>query len=46
MAYKPSARRSSDELEMDLDIRPIMNLMVVLIPLLLQGSEWVKFGAI
>ncbi len=46
MAYKPSARRSSDELEMDLDIRPIMNLMVVLIPLLLQGAEWVKFGAI
>jgi len=46
MAYKPSARQSSDELDMDLDIRPVMNLMVVLIPLLLQGAEWVKLGAI
>jgi biopolymer transport protein ExbD len=46
MAYKPSQRRSSESLEMDLDIRPVMNLMVVLIPLLLQGAEWVKLGAI
>ncbi|KAA3611273.1 MAG: hypothetical protein D8M58_14990 [Calditrichaeota bacterium] len=46
MAYKPSARQNSDELDMDLDIRPVMNLMVVLIPLLLQGAEWVKLGAI
>jgi len=46
MAYKPSERRSVESLEMDLDIRPVMNLMVVLIPLLLQGAEWVKLGAI
>lgn len=46
MAYKPSAKQNSDALEMDLDIRPIMNLMVVLIPLLLQGAEWVKLGTI
>jgi len=46
MAYKPSSRRSTESLEMDLDIRPVMNLMVVLIPLLLQGAEWVKLGAI
>ncbi len=46
MAYKPSARRNTDDLEMDLDIRPVMNLMVVLIPLLLQGAQWVKLGAI
>lgn len=46
MAYKPSARRSEEGLSMDLDIRPVMNLMVVLIPLLLQGAEWVKLGAI
>jgi biopolymer transport protein TolR len=46
MAYKPSARQNSDELNMELDIRPVMNLMVVLIPLLLQGAEWVKLGAI
>ena len=46
MAYKPSARRSMESLEMELDIRPVMNLMVVLIPLLLQGAQWVKLGAI
>jgi biopolymer transport protein ExbD len=46
MAYKPSARQSQESLKMDLDIRPVMNLMVVLIPLLLQGAEWVKLGAI
>jgi len=46
MAYKPSARRSEDSLIMDLDIRPVMNLMVVLIPLLLLGAQWVKLGAI
>ena len=46
MAYKPSARRNTDDLEMDLDIRPVMNLMVVLIPLLLQGAQWVKLGAV
>lgn len=46
MAYKPSARSSEVGIAMDLDIRPVMNLMVVLIPLLLQGAEWVKLGAI
>ena len=46
MAYKPSERRSIERLEMDMDISPVMNLMVVLIPLLLQGAEWVKLGAI
>lgn len=46
MAYKPSLRRKSDELDMELDIRPVMNLMVVLIPLLILGAEWVKLGII
>ena len=46
MAYKPSLRRKTDELEMELDIRPVMNLMVVLIPLLIAGAEWVKLGII
>lgn len=46
MAYKPSARGLSDDLEMDLDIRPVMNLMVVLIPLLIAGAEWVKLSVI
>ena len=46
MAYKPSARRKSVDLEMDLDIKPVMNLMVVLIPLLLAGTEFVKLSII
>jgi biopolymer transport protein ExbD len=46
MAFKPSLRKKSDDLEMELDIRPVMNLMVVLIPLLLAGAEWVKLGVI
>jgi biopolymer transport protein ExbD len=46
MAYKPSARRKSADLEMDLDIKPVMNLMVVLIPLLLAGAEFVKLSII
>jgi biopolymer transport protein ExbD len=46
MAFKPSMRRSSDDVDMDLDIRPVMNLMVVLIPLLIASAEWVKLGVI
>lgn len=46
MAYKPSARRNTSTLDMDLDIRPVMNLMVVLIPLLLAGAEFVKLSII
>lgn len=46
MAYKPSLRRKSDDIDMELDIRPVMNLMVVLIPLLIAGAEWVKLGII
>lgn len=42
MAYKPSNRRQSGNLEADLDIRPIMNLMVCLIPLLLAGAQFIK----
>ena len=46
MAFKPSLRRSGQSLEMDLDIKPVMNLMVVLIPLLLAGVEMVKLSII
>lgn len=42
MAFKPSERRSTSHAVGDLDIRPIMNLMVVLIPLLLAGAQFVK----
>ncbi|GAB4368562.1 MAG: hypothetical protein Kow0042_09790 [Calditrichia bacterium] len=44
MAYKPSLRRSQRVEEMRLDIRPVMNLMVVLIPLLLAGSVFTKLA--
>jgi biopolymer transport protein ExbD len=44
MAYKPSLRRSQKLEDMTLDIRPVMNLMVVLIPLLLAGSVWTKLS--
>jgi biopolymer transport protein ExbD len=46
MAYKPSMRRSGQGLDMELDIKPVMNLMVVLIPLLLAGTEMVKLSII
>ena len=46
MAYKPSARRSGESLELELDIKPVMNLMVVLIPLLLAGVEMVKLSIV
>jgi biopolymer transport protein ExbD len=46
MAYKPSMRRSGEGLELELDIKPVMNLMVVLIPLLLAGVEYVKLSII
>ncbi len=46
MAYKPSLRRKTDDVVMELDIRPVMNLMVVLIPLLIASAEWVRLGSI
>jgi len=46
MAFKPSMRRSGQSLEMELDIKPVMNLMVVLIPLLLAGVEMIKLSII
>jgi biopolymer transport protein ExbD len=44
MAFKPSARRNTQSLDLDLDIRPVMNLMVVLIPLLLAGTVFLKLA--
>ncbi len=46
MAYKPSARRKSTNANIELNMLPVMNLMVVLIPLLLSASEFVKLGVI
>jgi biopolymer transport protein ExbD len=44
MAYKPSMRRHMTVEEIPLDIRPVMNLMVVLIPILLFSAEFVKLS--
>ncbi len=44
MAFKPSLKRKFTPAEEDLDITPIMNLVVVLIPLLLASAEFVKLG--
>jgi biopolymer transport protein ExbD len=44
MAYKPSLRRTTQITEASLEIRPVMNLMVCLIPLLLAGSVWTKLA--
>jgi biopolymer transport protein ExbD len=45
-SYKVSDRRTVDEIDVEPDIVPFMNLMVVLIPLLLSSSEFVKIGMI
>jgi biopolymer transport protein ExbB/TolQ/biopolymer transport protein ExbD len=44
--YKPSERRRKKGEDTNLDITPIMGLMVVLIPLLLSSAEFVKLGRI
>jgi biopolymer transport protein ExbD len=46
MAFKPSERRNGQSLDLELDIKPVMNLMVVLIPLLLAGTEMIKLSII
>jgi hypothetical protein len=44
VAFKPTARRRRPQGEQDLDITPIMNLVVVLIPMLLASAQFVKYG--
>ncbi len=44
MAFKPSMRSKNKVQEIPLDIRPVMNLMVVLIPILLYSAEFVKLS--
>lgn len=39
MAFKPSSRRNREDEDIELNITPIMNLMVVLIPLLLSAAQ-------
>jgi len=46
MAYRPSKRAKRGMEEIRLNITPIMNLMVVLIPLLIGSVEYIKLGII
>lgn len=39
MAFKPSEKRKREDADLELNITPIMNLMVVLIPLLLSAAQ-------
>lgn len=44
MAFKPSQKRSREEQSTEINITPIMNLMVVLIPLLLSASKFTELA--
>lgn len=44
MAFKPSDKRKFVAEEAELNLLPILNMIVVLIPLLLTSSEFVKLG--
>lgn len=46
MAYRPSYRRSHSAEEVEINMTPVMNLMVVLIPLLLSSAQYIKIGVI
>jgi biopolymer transport protein ExbD len=46
MAYKPSKRRHLEVEQIELNLFPVMNMMVVLIPLLLSTTQFVKYGII
>ncbi len=46
MAFRPSLRRHMRMENTDLNLTPVMNLMVVMIPMLLSGSQFIKLGII
>ena len=46
MAFRPSQRRSTSSEKVDPNLFPMMNLMVVLIPLLLSTASAIKLGVI
>ncbi len=46
MAFKPSLRRHREVDQVELNLFPVMNMMVVLIPLLLSTTQFVKYGII
>lgn len=46
MAFRPSFRSSITAEEVEINMTPVMNLMVVLIPLLLSSAQYIKIGVI
>ncbi|HHE47008.1 MAG TPA: hypothetical protein ENL08_04830, partial [Bacteroidetes bacterium] len=44
MAFKPSDKRKAPDPQVNPDVTPVMNLMVVLIPLLLNVASFVQLG--
>ncbi len=46
MAFRPSFRRNASHHEVELNMTPVMNLMVCLIPLLLTSAQFIKIGVI
>jgi biopolymer transport protein ExbD len=46
MAFQPSKRRHIEMESTDLNLTPIMNLMVVMIPILLSSTQFIKIGII
>lgn len=44
MAYRPSFRRTNPIENVEPNLTPVMNLMVVLIPLLLSSAEFIKIS--
>lgn len=46
MAFRPSLRRTHKMEPTEPNLTPVMNLMVVLIPLLLTSAEFIKLGVI
>ncbi|MFZ5518224.1 MAG: ExbD/TolR family protein [Candidatus Zhuqueibacterota bacterium] len=46
MAFRPSFRRNVTQEEAELNMTPVMNLMVCLIPLLLTSAQFIKIGII
>lgn len=46
MAFKPSGRRKSHEESEELDLTPYMNFVMILIPVIMQASEYIKLAMI
>jgi biopolymer transport protein ExbD len=46
MAFKPSDRRKAQEEMGELDLTPYMNFVMILIPVIMQASEYIKLAMI